>query len=207
MFRKINLDLQTFIFFILEKFIPEVFDTENIEEENSKEEATVDESAEELINGEGINIVMEEENPHNMDEISEVEETDSGEFGENNIEKQEYEMDSAEYVDKPEDFGELEQEDVPESENQNTAAEKTANQSDMEEPGKDTEEILSIHDNLGLDDLPNIDNIGDSFTSTNNYNESSDISSNKNYNMLGENNDPETAAKAIKTWLNKDKKG
>ncbi len=203
--------------FILEKFIPEVFNIENTEDE----EKTLDENIDTA--GQEINIVMEEENPHIADKIAddkiaddkiaddeladdEIVDDDSTGFNENDN-KQEILMETAEDLEEADEVEKIDAGKAESTDNEDENHDLKEESEKAQELSNETEEILSINDNLGLDELPNIDNISDSSSSMNNYSGSSEVSSNKNYSKLGGDNDPKTAAKAIKTWLNKDKEG
>lgn len=206
--------------FVLEKFMPDVMNTVNNDENKANENAEdeVDELNEEGITDSGINIVMDEENPHNLKNETEYEVTENEENLEDESVRYNENTDAEEEEEFIEDALDVEAEESAEEEiNEpsekefNDESEKenvySSNNEQQTEQSEDSEEVLSINDTLGLDDLPNINNIDESFSQTDTYTETSDLSSSKNYDMLGENNDPETAAKAIKTWLNKDKKG
>jgi hypothetical protein len=171
---------------------------------------------------------MEEENPHIADKIADDEladdeladdeiaddkiaddkivDDDSTGFNENDN-KQEILMETAEDLEEADEVEKIDAGKAESTDNEDKNHNLKEESEKAQELANETEEILSINDNLGLDELPNIDSISDSSSSMNNYSGSSEVSSNKNYSKLGGDNDPKTAAKAIKTWLNKDKEG
>ena len=175
------------IYFVIEKYIPELLSANrNNGKDNNVRNKDADNIEDTNDNRDGeVDIILPEENPHvneeDVDVLEGMPENTSAKLNKEEISEEFEEEYSTE-----EKSGEVEKtDDIPE----------------------ETDEMKSAGA-FELDALPNIDSLG-SITENSNMNKGDNVieQTSKNINISGTEQNPEDAAKAIKTWLNKDKEG
>jgi hypothetical protein len=137
-------------------------------------------------NKEGINIVLPEENPHE------------------DLVGEDFENEQVEEI-----YGEEEEEPGDTEIEKNEEVESVKKQSETVEAAESNEDALEDSiESTNLDSLPGIDSLGEGFTTNNNNDQAKAHTPKSNIDTInGMDQDPETAAKAIKTWLSRDKEG
>jgi len=180
---------------IIQRFIPNLLDTGG---GTDREPAPVS-------IGE-VDIVIPEENPHARADGVEGDVATAAET-QGSLASESFEGDASELVEAVEPSIGTEDEETPDGPTDEPIADsdrKSPSEDTLSEdtPSEDTEEGYG-----DLDSMPSLDSLEGEFVRTGNEQEQGSTEAETTINVMGQEQDPETAAKAIQTWLRKDTKG